>query len=50
MWTWLWIAALYALGIGMFRWLGGVSAAGEAIASWGRTTADRRRRLTSSSA
>ena len=44
MWSWIGIAALYVLGIGLFRWLGGVAAAGDAIASWGRATAERRRR------
>ena len=42
--SWLVIGALYVLGIGLFRWLGGVGAASDAIASWGRATAERRRR------
>jgi hypothetical protein len=43
MWSWIWIAGLYVLGIGFFRWLGGIGAAAEAIQSWGRVTASRRR-------
>jgi hypothetical protein len=42
--SWLGIGALYVLGIGFFHWLGGVAAASDAIASWGRETAERRRR------
>ena len=43
MWGWIWVIVLYVLGIGFFRWLGGVGAAADAIASWGRATAERRR-------
>jgi hypothetical protein len=43
MWSWLIIALLYVLGIGFFRWLGGVAAASDAIAAWGRATAEKRR-------
>jgi hypothetical protein len=43
MWSWIWIGALYVLGIGFFRWLGGIGAASEAIQNWGRVTASRRR-------
>jgi hypothetical protein len=43
MWSWLLIGALYVLGIGFFRWLGGVGAAGDAISRWGRETAERKR-------
>jgi hypothetical protein len=50
MWSWIWIAALYVLGIGCFRWLGGVGAAADAISRWGRSTAERRRRTSSSTA
>jgi hypothetical protein len=49
MWGWVWIAVLYVLGIGFFRWLGGVGAAAEAIERWGRSTAERRRRAASPS-
>jgi hypothetical protein len=40
-----WIVAgiLYVLGIGFFRLLGGIGAAGEAFRRWGETTAARRR-------
>jgi hypothetical protein len=41
--SWIWIPALYALAFGLFAWLGGISAAGDAIARWGRETADRHR-------
>jgi hypothetical protein len=48
-WGWVWIVALYVLGIGFFHWLGGIGAAGDAIERWGRATAERRRRTASSS-
>ena len=41
---WIVTGVLYVLGIGIFRWLGGVAAAGDAIARWGRATAEKRRR------
>lgn len=41
--SWIWIAALYVVAFGLFGWLGGISAAGDAIARWGRETAERRR-------
>ncbi len=47
MWSWIGIGVLYVLGIGFFRWLGGVAAAGDAIARWGRATAEHRRRAAS---
>jgi hypothetical protein len=40
---------VYVLGIGFFRWLGGVAAAADAIQRWGRVTADRRRATSPSS-
>jgi hypothetical protein len=43
MWGWIWIAVMYVLGIGFFRWLGGIGAASDAIQRWGRVTAERRR-------
>jgi hypothetical protein len=49
MWTWLWIAALYVLSIGMLRWLGGISSAADAFSRWGRATAERRRHAVTSS-
>ena len=48
MWDWIWIAALYVLGLGLFRWLGGIAAAADAIASWGRATGERHRRRAAS--
>jgi hypothetical protein len=39
MFTWLALGALYLLVIGLFRWLGGVAAAADAIARWGRAAA-----------
>jgi hypothetical protein len=41
---WIVTGVLYVVGIGFFRWLGGVAAAGDAIARWGRATAEKRRR------
>ena len=41
--SWIWIPALYVLAFGLFGWLGGIAAAGDAIARWGRETAERRR-------
>jgi hypothetical protein len=41
--SWLLVGALYVLGIGLFRWLGGIGAASDAISQWGRATAARRR-------
>ena len=40
---WIWIPILYALAFGLFGWLGGIASAGDAIARWGRETAERRR-------
>jgi hypothetical protein len=48
MWTWILIAALYALGMGFFSLLGGLRAAGDAFRRWGET-ASRERRLSPSS-
>ncbi len=36
--TWLAIGALYLLVVGLFRLLGGIGAAAEAIARWGRAS------------
>jgi hypothetical protein len=47
---WIWIVALYVLAIGLFRWLGGIGAAADAIASWGRASAERHRRRIASPA
>ncbi len=48
MWGWIGIAALYVLGMGCFHWLGGISAAANAIQRWGHATAERRRTISSS--
>jgi hypothetical protein len=47
--SWIWIPALYVLSFGLLAWLGGISAAGDAIARWGRETAERRRSAVSPS-
>ena len=47
--SWIVIGLLYVLSISLFRWLGGVGAAGDAIARWGRATAEKRRRKLSPS-
>jgi hypothetical protein len=44
MWSWLGIAVLYVLGMGLFRWLGGIGAAAGAIQRWGHVVGERRRR------
>jgi hypothetical protein len=46
--SWIVIGVLYVLGIGLFRWLGGIGAAADAISQWGRATAARRRPAQSS--
>jgi hypothetical protein len=45
---WIVTIALYVLGMGFFRWIGGVGSAADAIQRWGQATAERRRRRTSS--
>jgi len=47
--TWIEIVLLYGLGMGLFRWLGGISSAGDAFSRWGRATAEHRRSEASSS-
>jgi fermentation-respiration switch protein FrsA (DUF1100 family) len=42
MWGWLVIAVLYVVGIGFFRWLGGLGAAANAIQRWGQSVGERR--------
>jgi hypothetical protein len=46
---WIVIAVFYVIGVGFFHWLGGVASAADAIAEWGRSTAEKRRRPLSSS-
>jgi hypothetical protein len=50
MFGWIVTGVLYVLGIGLFRWLGGIGAAMDAIEQWGRASAERHRRVTSPSA
>jgi hypothetical protein len=49
MWQWIWIIAVYLLSISLFRWLGGIGAAAEAIQRWGNAVGERRRRSISPS-
>jgi hypothetical protein len=37
---WIEIAALYLVGMGVLCWLGGVSAAADALSRWGRASAE----------
>jgi hypothetical protein len=46
--TWIEIVLLYALGMGLFCWLGGLSSAADAFSRWGRATAERRSHASSS--
>jgi hypothetical protein len=46
---WIVIAVLYVFGIGVFRLLGGLGAAGEALREWGRVSSAIRRTAGSSS-
>jgi hypothetical protein len=47
---WIWIVLLYVLGMSVFHLLGGLGAAADAIQRWGHSTAERRRRTSSSTA
>jgi hypothetical protein len=47
--TWIEIAVLYLLGMGLFMWLGGIAAAADALSRWGRATTERGRTAVSSS-
>jgi hypothetical protein len=49
MWSWIETALFYLVGMGLLLWLGGISAAGDALSSWGRSTAERRRAAACSS-
>jgi hypothetical protein len=40
--SWIWIPVLYVLAFGLFTWLGGIPAAGDAIERWGHESAQRR--------
>jgi len=39
---WIITGALYVLGMGLFRILGGIGAAGEALRNWGRNSSSVR--------
>ncbi len=39
---WIVVGVLYVLGIGIFRLFGGISAAGEALQRWGRSSSSAR--------
>jgi hypothetical protein len=41
--SWIEIVLLYLAAMGLLRWLGGISAAADAISGWGRATAELRR-------
>jgi hypothetical protein len=49
MWNWIWIAVLYVLGMGFFRWLGGLGSAADAIKRWGRASTAHRQETSSTS-
>lgn len=42
MWEWVLVGVAYAFGLLFFQLLGGITAAGRAIESWGRTSSSRR--------
>jgi len=44
MWGWVVACTLYVLGMGFFRWLGGIGAAASAIQRWGHSVGERRRK------
>jgi hypothetical protein len=46
-WSSLGIAVAYVLSIGLFRWLGGIGAAADAIQRWGHLVGERRRHVRS---
>ena len=43
MWTWIFIIAGYIALLFVFRLMGGIGAAGDAIAGWGQRSSARRR-------
>jgi hypothetical protein len=47
--SWIAIAILYLVGMGLFLWLGGIASAADAFTRWGRATAEQRRGAVSSS-
>jgi hypothetical protein len=44
MWTWIFIVIGYVALLFVFRLMGGIGAAGDAISSWGSRSSARRRR------
>jgi hypothetical protein len=44
MWSWVVVAVLYALGMGFFSLLGGLSGAADAFQKWGSKTGSARSR------
>jgi hypothetical protein len=42
-WTWIFIVAGYVALLFVFRLMGGIAAAGEAISGWGQRSSARRR-------
>jgi hypothetical protein len=49
MWNWILIVTLYLLGMGVFRLLGGLGAAGEAFRRWGASASRREPQVSPSS-
>jgi hypothetical protein len=47
--NWIIIVSLYALGMGLWALLGGLSSAGEAFRRWGESVSQRERSLSPSS-
>ena len=47
--SWIAVGVLYALGMGAFRLVGGMSSAMDALRDWGRASAERSRPTPSSS-
>jgi hypothetical protein len=47
--TWIAIAFLYLLGMGLLFWLGGIASAADALSQWGCATAEHRRGAVTSS-
>jgi hypothetical protein len=49
MWSVILLVVGYILSLAFFRFLGGFRSAGEAFERWGRATAERKRKATTSS-
>lgn len=48
MWSWIVVAALYVIGMGLFHMLGGLASAAEALRAWGEAASRSRGRVASS--